>query len=301
MTKVIFKHVRVRSHKELREQKIDELSVSRLDSIASTYDSLFHGKMVVFAHEHIGVRINQYGYYDKDALDLLFLFLNPVLAEFKTGYALDIGANIGNHALFFSRYFSKVVAFEPHPRIFELLALNSRLADNIDVYNFGISDQDGVVQLKENRLNMGASSMSSTNITSLEIDVQVKRLESVDVAGSVEFVKIDVEGFEANVIKGGLSLIEKHRPIIVFEQHKIDFVGNSTETIDYLHELGYQICWKEKNVFSKKSVVRRFQKLMGVLNNRKTEYRIVTGDIIPVDNYGMLIAIPKRHYDKFGF
>ncbi len=44
MTRVIFKHVRVRNHKELREQKIDELSVSRLDSIASTYDSLLTEK-----------------------------------------------------------------------------------------------------------------------------------------------------------------------------------------------------------------------------------------------------------------
>jgi len=300
MTRVIFKHVRVRNHKELREQKIDELSVSRLDSIASTYDSLFNGKMVVFAHEHIGVRINQYGYYDKDALDLLFLFLSPVLHEFKTGCALDIGANIGNHALFFSQYFSKVVAFEPHPRIFELLTINSRLVDNIEVYNFGISDQDGVVQLKENRLNMGASSMSSINNTSLQFDVQVKSLDSLNIYDNVTFMKIDVEGFEANVIKGGLSLIEKNMPIIVFEQHKIDFVGSSTETIKYLHELGYKICWREKNNFSKRSVVRRFQKLMNALNNRRTEYRIVTEDVIPVDNYGMLIAIPKRHHDKFG-
>ena len=45
--------------------------------------------------------------------------------SYFNGTVLDIGANIGNHSLFFSNYFYKVLSFEPHPKIFKVLAINT--------------------------------------------------------------------------------------------------------------------------------------------------------------------------------
>ena len=61
---------------------------------------------------------------------------------------LDIGANIGNHSLFFSNYFAKCISFEPNPRTFSVLEINSRLVENIIPMNIGLSDKKGEVELK---------------------------------------------------------------------------------------------------------------------------------------------------------
>ena len=62
-------------------------------------------RIAIFAHDYIGIQINQFGIYEKDELQTLFRFLEPLFEEFQNSEALDIGANIGNHSLYFQKYF----------------------------------------------------------------------------------------------------------------------------------------------------------------------------------------------------
>ena len=89
-------------------------------------------------------------------LSTLFAWFSARHPEVFDGIAMDIGANIGNHALYFSDYFRWVHCFEPNPRTFKVLALNAELASNITCFNVGISDSDRVAHM----------STPSSNVTS---------------------------------------------------------------------------------------------------------------------------------------
>ena len=81
--------------------------------------------MAVFAHDYIGASINQFGVFEGEELDILFDFLEPLHSSFRAGTALDIGANIGNHSIYFADHFRTILAFEPNPTAFALLSFNT--------------------------------------------------------------------------------------------------------------------------------------------------------------------------------
>ena len=112
-------------------------------------------KMAVFANENIGISINLFGTYELEELKVLFQFLEPIKDQLITGTALDVGANIGNHSLYFSIYFNEVHAFEPSPDIFYLLKFNTKSKKNIYPQMLGIGDKQGSFKLIENEMNMG--------------------------------------------------------------------------------------------------------------------------------------------------
>ena len=92
-------------------------------------------KKAIFAHDSIGRYINLFGGYEREELDILFDFLAPLDVEFKNSLALDIGANIGNHAMYFSDHFQRVIAFEPNDDVFYLLKFNGSMR-KCDLKNF---------------------------------------------------------------------------------------------------------------------------------------------------------------------
>ena len=140
MDEVIFTYKKKRTVTDLIGQFIDLVVARRIGSRSREFNISRGGKMAIFANDYIGIHINQYGFYDGFDLDMIFSFLTPILDDIKNGIALDIGANVGNHSIYFSKYFSSILAFEPHPRIFELLSFNSKIVDNVMPYNFGLGD-----------------------------------------------------------------------------------------------------------------------------------------------------------------
>ena len=71
------------------------------------------------------------------------------------GVILDIGANIGNHTLAFSKISKKVYAFEPNIFVFELLKINTKRLKNVEIFNFGASDRNQSIVAKIPKLNWG--------------------------------------------------------------------------------------------------------------------------------------------------
>lgn len=251
-------------------------------------------RMAVYANDLIGIEINQFGVYERAELDVLFDFLTPLRDVLQAGVAFDIGANIGNHALYFADRFLHVHAFEPNPPTFELLEFNTRHVPNVNVHPFGLGDEKGSFSLVEDPGNFGGSSIQvgcSEAVPSTQVQVEVIDALSLDTAGCC-FLKIDVEGFEASVIRGGLKLIEGQQPLIVLEQHEKEFRQGSTEAIQLLSKLGYRFCWHQIRNGQTSWVMRRLFDVKEVVFGRV--HSIVTADQVPPSTYSMLIAVPER-------
>ena len=236
--------------------------------------------MVVFANDYIGIHINQFGVFEKEELKDLFDLLDPLEGVFASGTALDIGANVGNHAVYFAKVFRQVHAFEPHPSIFEVMALNAKWVGNVQAHAIGLGDTPGVFALSSDPTHLGLSSLKHGD-TAGGVQVRVERLDDSKIELSdLCFVKMDVEGFEANVLRGGSRTLAAHQPIVVLEQHASEFIENgSTQSIRLLEDLGYMFCWPRKRSLARLWIMRRAMELASVMFG--VRHQIVTADTVP--------------------
>lgn len=171
-------------------------------------------------------------------LDLLEKIENLVKED---GVILDIGANIGNHTLFFCNILKakKVYSFEPQKYIYTLLERNvniNSLQDRVELFNIGLGDVRLNCNIKTPpkrllRLNLGCTHLIDTE----DGDVEVFPLDTLGIDEKIDFIKMDTEGFENKILKGAINLIKRDRPIVWVEikDKNLDFVMN------YFKELGY--------------------------------------------------------------
>ena len=159
---------------------------------------------------------------------------------------LDIGANIGLHTLSLAHKTGekgKVIAFEPSRWACERLMKNINLNGyrNIRLENLGLS-------------NVPASGVSLTTRSSYRLDGKIKvHSEIADFTTidsycaeqqilCVDFIKIDVDGFEAKILKGAEQILRQSRTRIIFElgpKYLLEAGDSSEELIAYLKGLGY--------------------------------------------------------------
>lgn len=137
-------------------------------------------------------------------VDLFRTLINPddVIA--------DIGANIGLTAILFSSLARKVFAFEPSPSTYRILTNNLDLAAarNVEPINIGLGDKAESLTItfaNNNRSGGYVSQKIRPDTGHVTEKIQVDTLDNLFASGgfSPNFLKIDVEGFELNVIKGG--------------------------------------------------------------------------------------------------
>ena len=277
---------------------LDLFSMKRLGAKSKTYHAERTHRLAVFANDNIGHSINQYGIYEREDLELLFEFLAPIVGKLLDGVALDIGANIGNHSIFFSDYFSQIMAFEPNPHTYRLLEYNAAFRSNISSHNLGLGDKKGDFLLVENTSNYGGSAIceneSNNKQTSIQVAVDILD-DFLDVNSSIEFIKIDVEGFEEKVIRGASRIIQEHQPIIVFEQHEEDFSNGKTSAIEMLSKMNYKFCWSQSGASDRSYFVRRLLNFWELFFGRKVSIR--SGRNIPPIFHPMLIGVPPRYFD----
>ncbi len=176
-------------------------------------------RITFFKGDYIGERIRRHGLYEYTTLR----FLVSLLARMNRPVVLDIGANIGNHTLAFSRHAGAVYAFEPIDEIFQLLHANiaQNGLDHVHAVHTALSDQGGEALIHINRAgNIGSSSLHQRYDRSETQLVQRMRgdeaLERLGVK-SVDFIKLDVEGHELDVIRGLSRTLSGCRPLILME------------------------------------------------------------------------------------
>lgn len=161
---------------------------------------------------------------------------------------VDVGANIGYYTRLLSDLVGttgRVTAFEPLPEALRLLHQNVSGRPNVRVMEAAVSDSASTSRFFVAR----AEDMSSLSPTAgaRNLDVRTITLDSAlaDVT-RLDFVKIDVEGFEYQVLSGALSVLRKHEPIVVFEltQRYINAYGRDIgDFAQLLRPLDYEVHW----------------------------------------------------------
>ncbi len=273
---------------------LKNLILKSLNSFSSNLIKDRKYKMAVFANDWIGANIFTYGVYEREIIKDLFFFLNQLGFKMQNYDALDIGANIGNHSIEFSKFFNNVFSFEPNQDTFEILKFNTKNFSNIKIFNFGISDEEKQIDLYEDPTNFGGSSFKNFSPNTNKLQVELKILDNISLPHNIGFIKIDVEGMELNVLRGGRKLLEKNRPIICFEQNYEDFKNNlnETESIQYLRDLGYKLYILETNR-KKNSFLRKAFNLIKDLISIKELRKIKLSEKIQKGTYDLIFAVPK--------
>lgn len=184
---------------------------------------------------------------------------------------IDIGANIGLITLgvkemiknsFPNKIISSYHCFECNPQTFQCLEYNTSFYPNMYNYSFALSNQIGICEMGINPFNYGGNFVSNMNNSERVINpynlnaetnpktkiamISLDHILSV-FTNKIGCMKIDVEGFEKQVLEGAQQLIIRDKPILVievWEEHK--------ESIDaFLHSLHYQITKVHKDEFGK--------------------------------------------------
>lgn len=145
--------------------------------------------------------------------------------------AYDIGAGYGYHTLFLSRVLDRgrVISFEPNPSSLEILwaMVADNAVRNVEVIEAGVGAHAGSVMFRPGAISLhgrivrgpsnvrddGPSALTTVPMTSLDEFVFEKRNPPPDL------LKIDVEGAELDVLRGGERVLQAHRPVVVCELH----------------------------------------------------------------------------------
>jgi len=176
--------------------------------------------MTVRPNDLVGRHIYLTGQFDRTICDVLLAYLRGV----DRPHVLDIGANIGFVSCDIAHRLpgAQVVAVEPVPETFRLLSTNlERVAgERGRSINAAISDTPGTLRMRTFPDNMGQSCISDDG--DLEVDV-VTGAQLLEQSGfqRLDAVKIDVQGFELQVLRGLEHALATHRPrAVLFEQEK---------------------------------------------------------------------------------
>lgn len=175
-------------------------------------------------------------FYEKETLRFLQLHYRHFNA------VIDIGSNIGNHMLFYCTQMQakKVYCFEPHKFNLNILQQNialNYLEDRVDVYPVALGAGEGKgVQAGFSCLNTGMNSVQAVGAgANKEQEVDIQSLDSYQIA-KADFIKIDVEGFEIEVLKGAVETIKRCKPVILVEV----FESNRQKVDALMESYGYQ-------------------------------------------------------------
>jgi len=159
---------------------------------------------------------------------------------------IDIGANIGNHSLFFAKYIkcNKIFSFEPFETNIELFKHNlQNYKDKCILFEKALSDKDGqMVLYNSEQNNFGGFSLDKQE-KSFEVvkEIDVVKLDNFNLT-DITLIKIDVENHENQVLIGAKQTILNNKPIIVLENSYYYFSNlfpNPNPHKVILEELGY--------------------------------------------------------------
>jgi FkbM family methyltransferase len=165
---------------------------------------------------------------------------------------LDIGANIGMVTLWLSKLVGKngkVHSFEPNSKLQEILAktLDHNRADNVCLHKIALGEKERRLELRIPKDNAGAASLiHNRNLNDCNIvKVLVRPLSEIvaeEGIKSIRLIKIDVEGFEAEVLHGGKEVLKSIRPeAILFElDEESEGPVRDQPVIKLLRDFGYR-------------------------------------------------------------
>lgn len=195
------------------------------------FTNYYKSDFAFFLNDKVSKEISVTGLFEKDEMQIVLKNLKKKLVF------LDVGANIGNHSIFFSKYFKRVLSFEPHPKIFQILKINVAKIKNIKIFNYALTRRKKIFFLSDSVTNNLAGS-SLQNKGSIKIVSEVFDKKFKNIKNEIGLIKIDVEGHERQVIEGMKDTLIRNDPILFLEMDPESYKKNLI--IKILKNLGFK-------------------------------------------------------------
>tara|TARA_Y100000114_G_C11724142_1_gene310022 strand:+ start:540 stop:1184 length:645 start_codon:yes stop_codon:yes gene_type:complete len=163
----------------------------------------------------------------------------------NNNFAIDVGANVGLWTKDMSEEFTFVWAIEPVEDFRQCLQKNI-FNNNVDIKPFALGAENTVIDMIITEENTGHSHVDIDSLGKGTIPMH--RLDDLNIP-PLDYIKIDCEGYELNVLKGAEQTIKKHKPIIVIEQKFHKDVGHvdDGEAVTLLRSFGARQLDKVRN------------------------------------------------------
>lgn len=186
--------------------------------------------------------------YDQEAVGLVANRLKKINGK----VLLDVGANTGSFSLISKFLDCYTYAFEPQSKVCKILESNiklNKLEKKTTIIKVALSDKksNSKLKLKIPNSNSGLASIGEVNAND-KVKFEEVKVSSIDEVvrdyniENVDFIKIDVEGFELNVLKGALNTISNYKPELLVEYSKTYQCGYSPlELVRLLKKINYKI------------------------------------------------------------
>ena len=175
---------------------------------------------------------------------------------------IDLGANIGYFTMLMANLVGtsgKIFSFEPEPQNFEILQKNIKQnhLKNVVANQSAIGDINGKIKLYLSNTNAGwhkvfPKQFIDYEVSDKNIDVKICSLDKEFIDKKIDFIKMDIEGYEWNAIKGGKKILqEKHDVKLIFEFLPMALRANNVKpdtVLTYLLDIGFHIYAIDENM-----------------------------------------------------
>jgi hypothetical protein len=146
------------------------------------------------------------------------------------GVAVDGGAHVGSWTRYLAGKFDLVAAFEPNPQNFDCLVMNTMDCNNVILSKFGLSATEHTGSLSQG---------NNSGCWHVDIGDDIK-LRPMPDFGGLDFVKLDIEGFEDLALIGMYAQLEKYSPVVIIEEKDLPHKKQDYAARKVLESLGYQ-------------------------------------------------------------
>jgi FkbM family methyltransferase len=217
------------------KQHLIETNARHIQSVMGRY-----GRTYYFRHdEFVGKSVFQYGEFSPEECE----FIVKLAGNRTKGLVLDVGANIGCVAQAIIAAGFEVEAFEPQPAIYGLLVKN---CPSIKCHNVALGSALGTAQMPSVDYskpgNFGGIGLGMGE----GVNVEVRTLDSYNFE-NVSLIKIDVEGFEEEVLRGAIETIRRCKPILYLEADRDEQLASLA---NFLTSIGYNYTEHAPPLFS---------------------------------------------------
>jgi FkbM family methyltransferase len=231
--------------------EVVELMAKRLDVAIPVYAKTFFGeKMKVFLPEIVSTSIYRFGFFEEGLTAIILKYLKPGMIFF------DIGSHFGFFSLLASHIVGEsgqVHAFEPTRSTFDVLKENAREKKNIFLNQNALWSHNTSITFNDQGIAHSAFNSAfeprlyekvKENIKVNKYKVEAISVDAyVNTVGAIpDFIKIDAESAEREILIGMEKLLERASPIIALEVGDADIENSvpSRELVKYLLNKGYQ-------------------------------------------------------------
>ena len=156
----------------------------------------------------------------------------------KFNLIVDVGAWCGTWSMAMQPYAKNIYCYEPNKLHFECLTKNLSAYSHIRLYNQAVGNDDGFIKLTEE------SATQNTRVLLEKGDTKISKLDSLELQG-VDFIKIDVEGLEMEVLRGAEKILEQVKYLMIELNGNSEKYGSSKKDIkQHLKSLGFKVLLK---------------------------------------------------------